>query len=110
MRRLWLSLLLMILTVVTPALADRGTFPLEQDPAPEQTPLTFYEPAQQAIIAFNGKRELLLLSTSVRASGQAHVGSSQQVKFVVPAQEKVEDPGASDDRNQACRNAGGRQS
>jgi hypothetical protein len=47
------------------ALADRGMVPLSD--------VSVYGPGQKAIIAWDGKEEIMILSTDVRASGDSQV-------------------------------------
>ena len=71
MKRLFGALLLVIclsLVAVSWApmvLADRGMVPI--------TDVTVYGPGQKAIIAWDGKEEILILSTDVRASSDSQV-------------------------------------
>ncbi len=56
------SLTLLLIISISPAiLADRGSIPFKPD-------VTIFEPKQRAIIAWNGKEEILLLSTDLSAS------------------------------------------
>jgi hypothetical protein len=48
------------------AFADRGMIPIKSD-------VSVYEPGQKAIIAWNKGKEILILSTDVRASGETKV-------------------------------------
>jgi hypothetical protein len=52
--------------VVTAALADMGSIPLQRD-------VTVYEPEQDALIAWSGQEEVLLLATTLRASAPTKV-------------------------------------
>lgn len=57
----FLHALLLFLLVPRPAFADRGSIPFRPN-------VRLYEPNQRAIIAWNGRKEILLLSTDLRAS------------------------------------------
>jgi hypothetical protein len=60
----WASFL--ILTAAVSARADRGAIPYQPE-------VTIFEPTQRALIAWNGKEEILILSTDLRASGKTKV-------------------------------------
>ncbi len=71
MRKSYFSLLftllvLLLLSTLPTALADRGMIPIEPD-------VSVYEPGQKAIVAWNGEEEILILSTDVNAGGDTHV-------------------------------------
>lgn len=58
--------LVVLLTVVAAARGDRGSIPF--DPS-----VNIYEPVQRALIAWNGREEILLLTTDLRASAPTKV-------------------------------------
>ena len=66
-RALLLTICLSLITIsLAPvALADRGMVPLSD--------VSIYGPGQKAIVAWNGKEEILILSTDVRASSDSQV-------------------------------------
>jgi hypothetical protein len=56
----------LLLLISTPLLADRGSIPISPH-------VEVFEPAQRAIIAWNGNEELLILSTDMNASDSTKV-------------------------------------
>lgn len=59
--RILLSLFVMMVIVVPGVFADRGSIPYQPD-------VKIFEPNQRAMIAWNGKREILVLSTDLYTS------------------------------------------
>lgn len=61
-----IAALVMAALAVVPAVADRGSIPFKPY-------VHVYEPNQRAVIAWNGREEILLLSTNLRASEPSEV-------------------------------------
>ena len=65
-RTVWLVLLVAVGSAGPPALADCGSIPFKPG-------VEIFEPNQRAVLAYNGREEILLLSTDLRASEQTKV-------------------------------------
>lgn len=65
-RTVWLCLLVAVGLAGPRALADCGSIPFEPG-------VEIFEPNQRAVLAYNGREEILLLSTDLRASKQTKV-------------------------------------
>lgn len=61
MKKVFILLFVLFLIGTPAALADRGMVPIEPS-------ISVYEPGQKAIIAWNGREEILILSTDVNAA------------------------------------------
>ena len=66
MKKIFLILILLITFGAQTAYADRGSIPFKPN-------VKIFEPTQRAMIAWNGKEEILLLSTDLKASESTRV-------------------------------------
>jgi hypothetical protein len=71
-----ISTLMLLFLSCTPALSDKGLIFVRLTPGSDtgdSAPVKFFEPNQNAIIAFDGDEEILYLSTNLRAERSAKV-------------------------------------